>query len=73
MTKDEARVLFSKIYHADDQPDIEEAECTLTVTQLVKELGFLPLAVIQTAAYMRETQDDISSYITMYKQTRKAV
>ena len=71
MSKDEARTLFSKVYRADDQPDTEEAEYTIAVTQLVEELGFLPLAIIQAAAYTRETQDDISSYISMYKQTRE--
>jgi hypothetical protein len=38
------------------------------VTTLVNELGFLPLAIIQAAAYLRESQDDISSYIEIYRE-----
>jgi tetratricopeptide (TPR) repeat protein len=37
---------------------------------LVNEVGLLPLAIIQAAAYLQETQDELSSYIEIYKASK---
>lgn len=75
MSEDEASVLFSKIYHTDNQPetDIEKGENSLAITQLIEELELLPLTIIQITAYLRENQDDITNYIRIYKRTREAL
>lgn len=39
-------------------------------TKIVKELGCLPLAIEQAAAYIRETSRDIFSYLTSYRKNR---
>lgn len=41
--------------------------------ELVNALGFLPLAIVQAAAYLSETQDDISNYSRFYKSSRKNI
>lgn len=46
---------------------IAEAEAVKIVT----ELGFLPLAIEQAAAYIREASNDIFTFLQMYKLHRK--
>lgn len=46
----------------------ERAEATL----IVNELGCLPLAIEQAAAYIRETLKDIFKYISSYRKSQKA-
>ena len=73
MTDGEASILFSKVFHnARNLPETEfpVPEDTCAVTTLVKELGCLPLAIIQAAAYLRACQDDVSNYIRIYRQAR---
>ena len=43
------------------------------VTDLLKELGYLPLAIVQAAGYLRETQDDVMAYTEIFKQSRKEI
>ena len=39
---------------------------------IVRELGCLPLAIEQAAAYIRETLKDIFKYLTSYRKSRKS-
>lgn len=40
------------------------------VTKIVTELGGLPLAIEQSAAYLRETKDDIAQFLPLYNEGR---
>jgi tetratricopeptide (TPR) repeat protein len=71
VTKDEAAWLFKRV-HTEDKSRVgtNEAESTATIMQLVEELGCLPLAIIQAAAYLRETQDNIANYLEIWNGAR---
>lgn len=72
MIIDEISVLFLKVYLS-VETDIQAIEYILIIPQLIKELGYLPLTIIQAAAYLREIQDNISSYIEIYKTARETL
>jgi tetratricopeptide (TPR) repeat protein len=46
-----------------------EVECE--AAQIVKELGFLPLAIEQAAAYIREVSKDLFKFLPSYRTNRK--
>ena len=48
-------------------------ECRVQAAEIVKELGYLPLAIMQAAAFIRYVTGDLPSYIEQYKQNRKQV
>jgi hypothetical protein len=73
MTESESNMLFMKEYYPEDDVEDRVNERFSVITQLVKELGCLPLAIIQAAAYLRETQAEISEYIGIYKKMRKSI
>ena len=72
MTESEAGTLFANMYCSDNQLERDE-KYRFAVIQLITELGFLPLAIIQAAAYLRQSQEDILNYVRMYRETRKAI
>jgi tetratricopeptide (TPR) repeat protein len=41
--------------------------------EIVRELGYLPLAIGQAAAFVREVTGDLSTYLEQYQKNRKAV
>jgi tetratricopeptide (TPR) repeat protein len=41
--------------------------------EIVRELGYLPLAINQAAAFVREVTGDLSTYLEQYKSNRKEV
>ena len=45
---------------------------TRVTEEIVQELGMLPLAIEQAAAYIREATKDIFKFLECYKQNRKA-
>lgn len=51
--------------------NIEDNDVTNVATEIVKELGFLPLAIEQAAAYIREASRDIFMFLPSYRQNRK--
>jgi tetratricopeptide (TPR) repeat protein len=70
MEQDEAISLFTK------SANLLQAQCHHSERQLldlVDALGRLPLALVQAAAYLSETQDDISNYFQFYKSSRKNI
>lgn len=52
-------------------------ECPDTVRgeakEIVRELGYLPLAIDQAAAFVQEVTGDLSTYLEQYKRNRKQV
>ena len=71
MSSDEAIELFLSTYHRGEKPD--SLPVTEEVRHLVDELGCLPLAIIQAAAYIQETQDEISNYTDIYRSSRRDI
>jgi len=70
MAEDEAISLFMKI--SNQSPSLcQQSERQLA--QLVNVLGRLPLALVQAAAYLSETQDDVSHYFQFYQSSRKDI
>lgn len=70
MDLEEAVTLFKRAANHHQPPD----PCSETqLQQLVEAVGFLPLAIIQAAAYLAETQEDISNYFRFYKSSRKDI
>src|SRR5436305_9385706 len=67
MIKDEVTQLYLKEFSGEDQQTAEANE----LADLVEILGFLPLAIIQAAAYIRECQGTILKYIKSYKLARE--
>jgi NB-ARC domain len=72
MNVSEASILFANVYHCDDELE-HHTQDGPAVAQLVTELGYLPLAIVQAIAYLYETQEDKSNYIRMYKETRRSI
>ena len=66
MRDEEAIEVFSSVYSLGGIADFGRQD----VLRLVNELGNLPLAIIQAAAYLQETQDEISSYTDIYRSSR---
>ena len=67
MTKNEATLLFLKEFSV----KIKKIRKRNEISSLVEMLGFLPLAIIQAAAYIRESQGTILNYIGIYQRTRE--
>jgi hypothetical protein len=71
MIQSEARELFLRPYcRSDKQVQARAMEYDDAVRGLVAELGNLPLAIIQSSAYLRANQDEISSFIEIYGKFR---
>jgi tetratricopeptide (TPR) repeat protein len=51
-----------------DGHDIENA-----ANDIVKELGYLPLAIDHAAAFIRSTSSDLSTFLQIFRQSRKEV
>jgi tetratricopeptide (TPR) repeat protein len=62
----ELLVLRSRI-----RPSNETAAARLEAAEIVKELGYLPLAIEQAAAYIREVLRDLSKFLPLYTKDRK--
>lgn len=54
---------------ASQQREVEDGPGS-AASLLVNEVGLLPLAIIQAAAYLEETQDKLSSYIEIYRASK---
>ena len=48
-------------------------EDEIHATEIVEQLGFLPLAIEQAAAFIRTTSRDYSSYLKIYNTNRKSL
>lgn len=69
MEQDEAVSLFEKrTAHL-----LQDRRSRSELVELVNALGCLPLAIVQAAAYLSETQDDVSHYLQFYKSSRKDI
>ena len=51
-------------------PESEFSEDESEIRNIVKELGFLPLAIEQAAAFIRESKRPIDEYLLLYKENR---
>lgn len=69
MERDEAVSLFKKTAHRHQESQYSEPQ----LLELVNALGYLPLAIVQAAAYLSETQGDISNYFQFYKSSRRHI
>ena len=49
----------------------DKATARLEAAEIVKELGYLPLAIEQAAAYIREVLTDVSKFLPLYSKDRK--
>ena len=49
----------------------EESDGKAEAREIVKELGYLPLAIEQAAAFIREASRNLSHYLTSYRENRK--
>jgi len=70
MEQDEALSLFTK---SANRLQKQSGHSESQLLELVNALGCLPLAIVQAAAYLSETQDDVSSYYQFYKSSRKDI
>lgn len=61
MGEDEAQKLFWQEYGQEEQ-NLQKP----LVSELVKTLGLLPLAIVQAADYLWATKEDIAEYINLY-------
>ena len=50
---------------------VETGEGKAEAREIVEELGYLPLAIEQAAAFIREASRDLSNYLTSYRENRK--
>src|SRR5947207_4238958 len=53
--------------------DNERKEISLIASAIVKELGYLPLAIEQAAAYIREQSKNIFTFLEIYSRYRKRI
>src|SRR5438552_590724 len=51
-------------------PESEFSEDESEIRNIVKELGFLPLAIEQAAAFIRESKRPIDEYLPLYQENR---
>jgi len=51
--------------------DSENRDIHTVAAEIVKELGFLPLAIEQAAAYIREASKNIFTFLPSYRRNRK--
>ena len=58
--------VFIILSELDDIPD----SCRKKVEEIVKELGYLPLAIEQSAAYIRETSTKPDDFLALYQKNR---
>ena len=63
----ELLIVRSGLGSVDDRTPEEIAEAM----QIVEELGFLPLAIEQASAYIREISKDIFKFLPLYKKDKK--
>jgi tetratricopeptide (TPR) repeat protein len=54
-----------------DIPEAESAVDIAEVEKIVKELGYLPLAIEQSASFIRETDTKIDDYLRLYQSSRQ--
>ena len=66
---DEAISLFMMFSNLNSSIDSEPFDSE--VREIVEELGRLPLAIVQSAAYIRETGSTVSEYLSMYRTSRE--
>ena len=64
--------LLSTLSHIEISTESETAE-SLQTRQIVEELGCLPLAIEQAAAYVREVAGDFSTFLDDYRRNHKDV
>ena len=67
MNLEDAMALFSQTHSGSFTQDKH------SVVELVRELGYLPLAIVQAGAYLTETQDYIPNYLKIYRESRKNI
>ena len=71
MGLEEATDLFRRSVDVDEEDwDAEKLGLALNI---VKELGYLPLAIEQSAAYIRETRCSLAKYLELWKTSRIAL
>jgi len=68
LTAEDSIELFSVLSLVPIHPDTPEWQ---TAVEIVKELGYLPLAIEQAAAYVREISGDLKSYYEEYLENHK--
>jgi tetratricopeptide (TPR) repeat protein len=51
--------------------DSEDRDIHTIAVEIVRELGFLPLAIEQAAAYIREASKNIFTFLSSYRRNRK--
>lgn len=66
--KNETIALLAKLSEIPIPPDSENEK---TAYNIVEELGCLPLAIEQAAAFIREVTEDFTSYLDEYNRNRK--
>ena len=54
-----------------DNDDSDDERIIRVAAEIANELGFLPLAIEQAAAYIREASKDIFKFLPSYRQNRK--
>jgi tetratricopeptide (TPR) repeat protein len=71
-SEDAVNLLLIRCKVAVDGADGPDEQGVMEVaSEIVKELGFLPLAVEQAAGYIREASKDIFKFLPSYRQNRK--
>ncbi|KAF3065086.1 hypothetical protein GL218_01180 [Daldinia childiae] len=70
MNPEEAKSLF-RSYKKADQPDQDQNETT--IDELVKELTYLPLAIVQAASYMNKNMMSVEKYLSLLRGEERNV
>ena len=64
MSPEEGETLFLKVFNKNLSPDLESKK---NIRNIVQSLGYLPLAIVQAASYVRENSVGISEYKAIFK------